>query len=730
MKKLLFFVLVMLLFSLTSCKYISFNVCKHEWKLIETILSDDKINEESTFKCVKCDKVKVEINEIEKESYNCFILKGKELLAESLKNYYYVGEKVIIKTNILIDADILVKVNNQLLNMSSFDELFWYYEFIMPNEDVNVELCVSTIDESYVYMDDLFYWVTEINVDNVVEVRKETGRIGVKPGSLSNIVYSKNNTDIEKCLNFLYSPLIQVLPQEAKIDGGSYEKITFITLFGEYTVLLSNNILYCNGNYYLSLNEIDDFESNLQVYHSFITYDNKYKGYTFAMSLVDEFEGLDKYEFIKYEEPIDITNIIGYIETEFGMLTVHTYDVFSISDDSEHNCYQIVNGDTFESVVSHIISIYPPYEPPLYINYAAFVNLYLDNLDINSLTLDDENKINNIYELYKSLSASDKEEVTEQNLIKLNKAIKKIEELKKYQYFNIDYTKVSEIELFICGNLNILLTDKESIESFIKEINQVAYVRNYERELIDCLHNVPSYLNNYIRIDDIVLCFHNASEYFYTNDGEYDFVIGDFSFIYNYLLIKDEYLKLNLEDLELTSIEKDGKEILNLGSLNSIENKLNEITYVFKTIEYYDSYYDFSKDLKFAEYKFKFGEHLYIYYNSSLHFVIYDLSTNTAIYAYCANNMINNIVDTFVVNRRNKSLMPYFDIYFEVNNFKGEITRNEPDKCSELKWCDINKLPYDLIDFQAEAIKNWQNGIKFSVIDTDDEVTIESLKHA
>ena len=85
--------------------------------------------------------------------------------------------------------------------------------------------------------------------------------------------------------------------------------------------------------------------------------------------------------------------------------------------------------------------------------------------------------------------------------------------------------------------------------------------------------------------------------------------------------------------------------------------------------------------------------------------------------------------DYFVANRRNKTDMPYFDIYFEVNNYQGEITINEPDKCSELKWCDINNLPYDLIDFQAEAIKNWLKGIKFSVIDTDNEKTLANLKH-
>ena len=34
---------------------------------------------------------------------------------------------------------------------------------------------------------------------------------------------------------------------------------------------------------------------------------------------------------------------------------------------------------------------------------------------------------------------------------------------------------------------------------------------------------------------------------------------------------------------------------------------------------------------------------------------------------------IDNIIDTFVVNRRNKSLLPYYDVYFEINNCIGEI---------------------------------------------------------
>lgn len=82
---------------------------------------------------------------------------------------------------------------------------------------------------------------------------------------------------------------------------------------------------------------------------------------------------------------------------------------------------------------------------------------------------------------------------------------------------------------------------------------------------------------------------------------------------------------------------------------------------------------------------------------------------------------INDIVDTFVVNRRNKTLSPYFDFYFEIAKYKGDIKINEPNKCSELIWASLDKLPSDMIDFEKEAINNNLKGIKFSVIDVDNK---------
>lgn len=83
--------------------------------------------------------------------------------------------------------------------------------------------------------------------------------------------------------------------------------------------------------------------------------------------------------------------------------------------------------------------------------------------------------------------------------------------------------------------------------------------------------------------------------------------------------------------------------------------------------------------------------------------------------------VLDSITDVFVVNRRNKSLMPYYDVYFELSEYNGKIQIMEPEKCSELTWYDINNLPEDMIDFEIQALNNSMAGIKFSVIDTDNE---------
>lgn len=89
---------------------------------------------------------------------------------------------------------------------------------------------------------------------------------------------------------------------------------------------------------------------------------------------------------------------------------------------------------------------------------------------------------------------------------------------------------------------------------------------------------------------------------------------------------------------------------------------------------------------------------------------------------------VSDIIDTFVVNRKNVSLPSYFDVYFEIKSYVGEIKINEKDKCEELVWARIDDLPSDMITFEKEAIANNNKGIKFSVILADNEEKLVKMK--
>jgi hypothetical protein len=89
----------------------------------------------------------------ERKSYLVTIEKGVHLLYESLPEKIVAGEKVSIKTNILMDADCLVYVNDVLIEQTLLDEIteYWLYEFIMPESDVTIVIEIKTM--SYLTLD-------------------------------------------------------------------------------------------------------------------------------------------------------------------------------------------------------------------------------------------------------------------------------------------------------------------------------------------------------------------------------------------------------------------------------------------------------------------------------------------------------------------------------------------------------------------------------------------------
>lgn len=55
----------------------------------------------------------------------------------------------------------------------------------------------------------------------------------------------------------------------------------------------------------------------------------------------------------------------------------------------------------------------------------------------------------------------------------------------------------------------------------------------------------------------------------------------------------------------------------------------------------------------------------------------------------------------------------YCNAYFVCAEYDGEPTVCEPEKCSELKWFDLDNLPEDLIDDRKCALKAYLDGVHY-----------------
>ncbi|MFA6304542.1 MAG: NUDIX domain-containing protein [Patescibacteria group bacterium] len=65
------------------------------------------------------------------------------------------------------------------------------------------------------------------------------------------------------------------------------------------------------------------------------------------------------------------------------------------------------------------------------------------------------------------------------------------------------------------------------------------------------------------------------------------------------------------------------------------------------------------------------------------------------------------------VMHRLESDREYFDIYLKSEKWIGDITIMEPDKCSELKWNNIDDLPDNMVPEVKLALENINKGIHY-----------------
>lgn len=75
----------------------------------------------------------------------------------------------------------------------------------------------------------------------------------------------------------------------------------------------------------------------------------------------------------------------------------------------------------------------------------------------------------------------------------------------------------------------------------------------------------------------------------------------------------------------------------------------------------------------------------------------------------------NETLKTIQVMNRNGIDRERIDYFFTVDRWNGEIKNNEPNKCDDLKWFDLDYLPENTIPYIKEAIINYNKKINFSL---------------
>ncbi|PPR08373.1 MAG: hypothetical protein CFH44_01124, partial [Proteobacteria bacterium] len=54
---------------------------------------------------------------------------------------------------------------------------------------------------------------------------------------------------------------------------------------------------------------------------------------------------------------------------------------------------------------------------------------------------------------------------------------------------------------------------------------------------------------------------------------------------------------------------------------------------------------------------------------------------------------------------------PYFNLHYSISDFnKNLIINNEPEKCDELKWFDLDELPENIVPYIKKAINAYLDG--------------------
>ena len=207
------------------------------------------------------------------------------------------------------------------------------------------------------------YWLSELNVEDVAEIKTTFEYVGVAPGDFKDVSRTTDKTVIADLLDrYANTQMISVPREETFVEGGSAFTIEFILTDGTVKQLYFNNGFYAYGLdqeeisalCYFELNSIPTLKGydNVKKSYGFVAYNYIGKVYSNGSPLCEI--PLNEFEFVELTGEFDDSSNIQrcYVETGFGNLVFFSDTVFYIDYPvlGHTDYYQLV-GKTVEDLI-------------------------------------------------------------------------------------------------------------------------------------------------------------------------------------------------------------------------------------------------------------------------------------------------------------------------------------------------------------------------------------------
>lgn len=256
----------------------------------------------------------------------------------------------------LEDVEIKLYANGVELPASAEYDDYLEYKFVMPEDDVEIDVEVLTTDPERPVINsltDACEWLVDLDAEQVAKMTIVVGNIDAQSGELVAHYTTSEKSVIATQLSICRGAelVLASLPNIPESGTRSYTTVKIELTSGTvHEFLVKSNIFTASGRNYV-ISKLPNLSSYTTTEESFsFVCDGKgeiYDNYT------DEKLGeadISKLEFVEYHGGIDDVVPEYRIETDFGTIYIHENDIFTLKMGGEVTAYKLTKGSLLDLI--------------------------------------------------------------------------------------------------------------------------------------------------------------------------------------------------------------------------------------------------------------------------------------------------------------------------------------------------------------------------------------------